>query len=121
MSANSDWAGLDIDLFVSSGNEVKLSEVWTWVKHGQKVASESGLILLQSRAEFHDIMKAISADARTANRRAMRVTRHYNKIIDHLDAAKAEFGKIPVSVRSVFAAEIEATKNTSRKRVDLGG
>lgn len=109
-----DWAILNTVDFE------KLSDVWQWASTGDAKAKNTGLLVIQSRAEFHQYMKALSSNPTYGDRRARRVTRHVDKIINHFAGIREEFRKLPITLMNVYEPEIMAARNPNKARkIDL--
>lgn len=106
-----NWAQLERMEFDS------LSDIWQWCQTGARLAGDSGLIVLQARADLHMVLKAITAMG--AEGKARRVTRRLNRAVNHLAGVKNEFARIPGDIMKVYAEEIEASRRPQRRRIDL--
>lgn len=104
MGSDADFAPLG-DMEFENG-----AALFEWCELGRKVASNSGLIILQGAYDIHQALMTIPAD--NARMRARRVARHARRAGELQHAAQASFAKLPRS----FLAQYQDVIGRSRQR-----
>ncbi|MGK5737292.1 hypothetical protein [Micromonospora sp. URMC 103] len=113
--------GSDADFSVLGDIEFENAEaLFTWCELGRRVASNSGLIVLQGAYDIHQALATIpSMDRRPPNARARRVARHARRAGELLHGAQASIARIPRAFLSEYQDVIGAKRQ--RKVFDMKG
>lgn len=106
--------GSDADFSPLGDIEFENAEaLFAWCELGRKVASNSGLIILQGAFDINQALATIpTLDGRQPNRRARRVARHARRAGELLHAAQASFARLPRS----FLMEYQDVIGAKRQR-----
>lgn len=113
--------GSDADFSVLGDIEFDgATALFEWCELGRKVASNSGLIVLQGAYDLHQALMTIPVvEGRSAAARARRVARHARRVGELQHAAQASFAKIPRAFLAEYADVIGARKQ--RRQFNMGG
>ena len=96
-----------------------LSDIWMWCGTGAGLARETGMAVLQAKADFQAALGTIDADPRSGRRKAASIARRLNSVANHFAGIKNDFERIPAQIMKVYAEEIDATRRKTRPRIDL--
>ena len=96
-----------------------LGDIWAWCGTGAGLARETGMAVLQARADFIASLRTISLDAKDGERKARSVARRLNSIANHFSGVKSEFERIPAQIMKIYAPEIDAARLKTKPRIDL--
>jgi hypothetical protein len=114
-----DWIRLET-YFADMGQmeDRELSQFWTFAGLGDRLAQNTGLMILQMKKDFLEDMRGIGA----GEGRAKRPWNHMLKIANHFGGIRAEFQKLPATIMKVYEPEIMRTRReTSRKPIQMKG
>ncbi|MGW3888875.1 hypothetical protein ACWD69_09310 [Micromonospora chokoriensis] len=94
--------------------------LFEWSELGRRVASNSGLILVQGAFDIHQALATIpTMDRRPPNVRARRVARHARRAGELLHGAQASIARIPRAFLTEYQDVIGAKRQ--RKVFDMKG
>lgn len=98
-----------------------VAALFEWCELGRKVASNSGLIVLQGAYDIHQALATIpSMDRTRSDRRARRVARHAMRAGELLHATQASIAKLPRAFLKEYQDVIGQQKKP-RKVFDMKG
>ncbi len=94
--------------------------LYEFAQYGRTVSAASGLIIMQAAFDLKRACLTIPVMDGRPNAKANRAARPLKRAGSHLHAAQRCFALLPKVFLSTYEQEIGATRNRSRRGIDLG-